>query len=183
MADAMLSFAVDAELARAFAEVAAEQGRTDEDLLRLLMRDAVSLRQSSGDHDAWVRGEVARALDNADDPLSVERSPQDEVEARWRQQREHHGRRANGAPTRGVPERDVSRFERIVIDPSVMAGTPCVRGTRIPVATVVGLMADSHSTEEVQRDFPQLSADDISESLRYAAAAINERTLPAKARP
>lgn len=59
-----------------------------------------------------------------------------------------------------------------------MGGVPCVRGTRIPVATVVGMVAEGMSTDEILADFPQLTVDDIREALRYAAAAVDERELP-----
>ena len=59
-----------------------------------------------------------------------------------------------------------------------MGGVPCVRGTRIPVATVVGMVAEGMSTDEILADFPQLTLDDIREALRYAAAAVDERELP-----
>jgi uncharacterized protein (DUF433 family) len=69
-------------------------------------------------------------------------------------------------------------FDRITTDPHVMAGVPCVRGTRIPVATVVGMVADGMTTDDVIGDFPQLSREDIQDALRYAAAAVDERELP-----
>lgn len=69
-------------------------------------------------------------------------------------------------------------FELISIDHRIMGGVPCVRGTRIPVATVVGMVAEGMSTDQILTDFPQLTADDIREALRYAAAAVDERELP-----
>lgn len=59
-----------------------------------------------------------------------------------------------------------------------MGGVPCIRGTRIPVATVVGMIAEGMSVEEIVADFPQLTPDDIHDALRYAAAAVDERELP-----
>ena len=59
-----------------------------------------------------------------------------------------------------------------------MGGVPCIRGTRIPVATVVGMVAEGMPTEGILRDFPQLTAEDIHDALRYAAAAVDERELP-----
>jgi len=64
-------------------------------------------------------------------------------------------------------------FERISVDHRIMGGVPCIRGTRIPVATVVGLLAD-----EILADYPQLEDPDLHEALRYAAAALRERELP-----
>ena len=71
-------------------------------------------------------------------------------------------------------------FERVSVDHEVMGGVPCVRGTRIPVATVVGMVADGMSVEEIIADYPQLLADDIAAALRYAAAAVDERELPVR---
>jgi uncharacterized protein (DUF433 family) len=72
----------------------------------------------------------------------------------------------------------VVAFERISIDHRIMGGVPCIRGTRIPVATVVGMVAEGMTTEEILVDFPQLTLEDIHEALRYAAAAVDERELP-----
>jgi uncharacterized protein (DUF433 family) len=69
-------------------------------------------------------------------------------------------------------------FERITINPDVMGGLPCIRGMRMPVATVVGMVADGMPVAEILDDFPDLEAEDIAEALRYAAAAVRERELP-----
>jgi uncharacterized protein (DUF433 family) len=69
-------------------------------------------------------------------------------------------------------------FDRISADPKIMAGVPCIRGTRIPVATVVGMVAEGLAVEEILADYPQLSAEDVREALKFAAAAVDERTLP-----
>lgn len=69
-------------------------------------------------------------------------------------------------------------FARVSVDHRIMGGVPCVRGTRIPVATVVGMVAEGMTTDEIRRDFPQLAAEDVHEALRYAAAAVDERELP-----
>jgi uncharacterized protein (DUF433 family) len=74
-------------------------------------------------------------------------------------------------------------FERISVDHRIMGGVPCIRGTRIPVATVVGMVADGMTTEEILADFPELSAEDIQEALRYAALAVDERELPLRSTP
>ena len=79
---------------------------------------------------------------------------------------------------RKLPYDRVMAFERISIDHRVMGGVPCVRGTRIPVATVVGSLADGMATEELLGEFPQLTAEDVADALRYAAAAVDERELP-----
>ena len=69
-------------------------------------------------------------------------------------------------------------FERITIKPDVMGGLPVIRGLRMPVATVVAMVADGMSVAEILDDFPDLEADDIAEALRYAAAAVREREVP-----
>lgn len=69
-------------------------------------------------------------------------------------------------------------FNRITVDPEIMGGMPCIRGMRVPVATVVTMVADGMSTEEILRDLPYLEPDDVAEALRYAAEAVRERELP-----
>jgi uncharacterized protein (DUF433 family) len=69
-------------------------------------------------------------------------------------------------------------FKRITVNAVQMGGMPCVRGLRIPVATVVGMVADGMKEEEILRHFPDLEAEDIQEALRYAAEAVRERELP-----
>ena len=69
-------------------------------------------------------------------------------------------------------------FARISVDPSQMGGVPCIRGRRIPVATVVGMIADGMTEPEILQGFPDLERDDIREALRYAAEAVRERELP-----
>jgi uncharacterized protein (DUF433 family) len=71
-------------------------------------------------------------------------------------------------------------FERISVDHRIMGGAPCIRGTRIPVTTIVGMLADDVSVAQIVADYPQLSADDVREALRYAAAAVDERELPVR---
>ena len=59
-----------------------------------------------------------------------------------------------------------------------MGGVPCVRGLRIPVATIVGMVAEGMSEAEILRAYPDLKKEDIREALRYAAEAVKERELP-----
>jgi uncharacterized protein (DUF433 family) len=70
------------------------------------------------------------------------------------------------------------QFMRITSDPHQMGGMPCLRGLRIPVATVVGMIADGMSESEILEAYPDLEGDDIHEALRYAAVALRERALP-----
>ncbi|HMG44346.1 MAG TPA: DUF433 domain-containing protein [Acidimicrobiales bacterium] len=69
-------------------------------------------------------------------------------------------------------------FERISVDHRIMGGVPCIRGTRIPVATVVGMVAEGMGTDEILAEFPQLTLEDIRDALRYAAAVVDEREIP-----
>lgn len=69
-------------------------------------------------------------------------------------------------------------FTRITVRADQMGGVPCIRGLRIPVATVVGMIADGMSAAEVVEAYPDLEATDVQEALRYAAEAVRERELP-----
>ena len=70
------------------------------------------------------------------------------------------------------------KFTRITSDPRQMGGVPCIRGLRIPVATVVSMIADGMTETEILGAYPDLEGDDIHEALRYAAEAVRERSLP-----
>ena len=67
---------------------------------------------------------------------------------------------------------------RIVADHRIMGGVPCIRGTRIPVATEIGLFAHGHSFDEILADNPQLSVEDVRAALEFAATAVSERQVP-----
>ncbi|WP_131745451.1 DUF433 domain-containing protein [Frankia sp. Cppng1_Ct_nod] len=69
-------------------------------------------------------------------------------------------------------------FTRITVDPAQMGGVPYLRGLRIPVATVVGMLADGMTVDEVVNELPDLDSEDVWESLRFAAEAVRERQLP-----
>jgi uncharacterized protein (DUF433 family) len=69
-------------------------------------------------------------------------------------------------------------YTRITVDPTRMGGVPCVRNLRFPVATVVAMVADGMTVDEILDQHPDLEAEDIAESLRYAASAVHERELP-----
>jgi uncharacterized protein (DUF433 family) len=70
------------------------------------------------------------------------------------------------------------RYTRITINPKQMGGVACIRGLRIPVATVVGMVADGMSESEILKAYPDLEPADIHEALHYAAEAVRERNLP-----
>ncbi len=72
-------------------------------------------------------------------------------------------------------------FTRITVRPDQMAGVPCLRGLRIPVASVVGMVADGMRDQEILDAYPDLEAEDIREAMRYAAEAVRERELPVAA--
>jgi len=69
---------------------------------------------------------------------------------------------------------------RISVDHRIMGGVPCVAGTRIPVATVVGLVANGLTGDQILAEYPQLSIDDVQACLGYAARAVDERELPVR---
>jgi uncharacterized protein (DUF433 family) len=69
-------------------------------------------------------------------------------------------------------------FNRITADPRQLGGVPCIRRVRIPVATVVGTVAEGMTTDEILRAYPDLVDDDVREALSFAAAAGRERDLP-----
>jgi uncharacterized protein (DUF433 family) len=70
------------------------------------------------------------------------------------------------------------RFARITVNSDQLGGVPCIRGLRIPVAAVVGMVADEMTAAEILAAFPDLEPDDIRESLRYAAETVRECELP-----
>ncbi len=69
-------------------------------------------------------------------------------------------------------------FDRITVRADQMGGVPCIRGLRIPVATVVGMIADGMTRDEILAAYPDLEPADIEQALRYAADAVRERELP-----
>ncbi len=68
--------------------------------------------------------------------------------------------------------------DRITFDPHVMGGKPCIRGMRVTVGTVVGLIASGHSIENVLEAYPYLEKDDILAALSYAAWRSEEKEVP-----
>jgi uncharacterized protein (DUF433 family) len=70
------------------------------------------------------------------------------------------------------------QFQRITVNPAQMGGVPCIRGLRIPVATVVGMVANGMTDAEILAAYPDLELEDIRQALRYAAEAVRERQLP-----
>jgi uncharacterized protein (DUF433 family) len=72
----------------------------------------------------------------------------------------------------------MKQFPRITFDPQVMGGKACVRGLRVTVGLVVGLLAAGRTREEILRAYPYLEAEDIDQSLAYAAWRVDEREVP-----
>jgi uncharacterized protein (DUF433 family) len=70
---------------------------------------------------------------------------------------------------------------RMTRDPAVMGGRPCIRGMRLTVGIIVGLLGAGHSVDEILRDYPYLEKDDIQAALAYAAWRSEEIELPLKA--
>ncbi len=67
---------------------------------------------------------------------------------------------------------------RITFDSKIMGGKPCIRGMRVTVGTIVGLIASGHSFEEILSAYPYLEEEDLRESLRYAAWRVEEIEVP-----
>ena len=74
----------------------------------------------------------------------------------------------------GAPVADA----RVTLMPAGGPGVPCVRGLRIPIATIVGMVAEGMTVDEILAAYPDLESEDIREALRFAAEAVRERELP-----
>lgn len=72
----------------------------------------------------------------------------------------------------------MKQLTRITLNPEVMGGKPCIRGLRVTVGTVVGLLAAGHSIAEILAAYPYLEEEDIREALAYAAWRVEEVELP-----
>ncbi|MBI4985636.1 MAG: DUF433 domain-containing protein [Rhodocyclales bacterium] len=72
-------------------------------------------------------------------------------------------------------------LDRITFDPAVMGGKPCIRGLRVTVGTLVGLVASGKSPEQIVMLYPYLETADVTEALRYAAWRSEEIELPVAA--
>ncbi len=69
-------------------------------------------------------------------------------------------------------------FERIQVDPRKMGGVPIIRDFRMSVATIINMVADGRTVEQILSDFPELEAEDVKQALQFAAATLNERQVP-----
>jgi uncharacterized protein (DUF433 family) len=72
----------------------------------------------------------------------------------------------------------MTQFTRITVDPLVMGGRPCIRGLRVTVGTLVGLLAAGRSESEILQAYPYLEPDDLREALAYAAWRLEEAEIP-----
>ena len=68
-------------------------------------------------------------------------------------------------------------MNRITVNPRIMGGVPCIHGLRIPVATVVGMIAEGMSSADIVAELPPLEPDDITAALRFAADAVADREI------
>jgi uncharacterized protein (DUF433 family) len=75
-------------------------------------------------------------------------------------------------------EETMSNLTRITFDPSVMGGKPCIRGLRVTVGTIVGLVATGYSIADILKAYPYLEEEDVREALAYAAWRAEEIELP-----
>jgi uncharacterized protein (DUF433 family) len=71
----------------------------------------------------------------------------------------------------------MAQFERVTFDPEVMGGKACIRGLRVTVGTVLGLLAPGRSRGDILEAYPYLEPEDIDESLAYAAWRMEERDV------
>ncbi len=69
------------------------------------------------------------------------------------------------------------KLERITIDPNICTGKPCIRGLRFPVSRLLGLLASGETKETIIKAYPYLEADDVDETLRYAAFLAEDETV------
>ncbi len=72
----------------------------------------------------------------------------------------------------------MTQFDRITFDPAMMGGKPCIRGQRVTVGMVLGLLAEGQSHDEILKAYPYLEAEDIDQCLTYAAWRMEERDVP-----
>ncbi len=72
------------------------------------------------------------------------------------------------------------KFERITFDPEKCCGKPCIRGYRMPVASILGYMGGGMTIRQILKEWPELVEEDIRQALAYAALEAEERFIPAK---
>ena len=72
----------------------------------------------------------------------------------------------------------MTQFPRITLNPRVMGGKPCIRGRRVTVGTLIGLLATGHTEEDILHAYPYIEHADLTEALAYAAWRMEEAELP-----
>ena len=72
----------------------------------------------------------------------------------------------------------LAKFDRIVADPNILSGIPCVRGTRISVRRVLDILSTNPSWDDLRADYPTLAHDDIQQVLAFAASQMTDRFIP-----
>ncbi len=72
----------------------------------------------------------------------------------------------------------MQNLKRITFDPGIMGGKPCIRGMRVTVGMIIGLVAVGHCKQEILDLYPYLESEDIDEALQYAAWRVEEREVP-----
>lgn len=93
--------------------------------------------------------------------------------------RHSHSSSVGRPPTTGPPAAThAASFDRITVNPDLMGGAPTIRGLRVPVATVVSMIADGMTVDEICTDLPDLAPADVAEALHYATETVRERRLP-----
>jgi uncharacterized protein (DUF433 family) len=115
-------------------------------------------------------------VDDADPRPLVELGHHRPTSACWCLRPLLSGCRRSAQPCGGWDHR--MTFSRITTDPEMMGGQPRLRGLRIPVASVVAMIADSITVDEIITELPDLTPEDVREALQYAAEAVRERELP-----
>jgi uncharacterized protein (DUF433 family) len=71
----------------------------------------------------------------------------------------------------------MKELDRITLDPAVMGGKPCIRGLRVTVGTIIGLLAAGRSRDEILKAYSYLEREDIDQALAYAAWRVEEREV------
>ena len=72
----------------------------------------------------------------------------------------------------------IMTLDRIVSDPEILDGKPCIRGTRLTVQRVLTLLGEYESRAELREDYPQLDDESVRQALEYASANLEDRILP-----
>ncbi len=95
----------------------------------------------------------------------------------WNQTKQRKAEECGIATVNLFSEKDMT-FTRITVNPKQMGGVPCIHGLRIPVATVVGMIADGMTETEILGAYPDLEVEDIHEALQFATEAVRDLELP-----